>query len=546
MRAAAPALAAIEEDGRRAPKHLRPLFAAIAEQIFEPDLELERIHHAAGFVDAEVFSDLREEVGQPAWSYLRDARLETAARLLLETDISISEIGRLVGYGSPSTFRRPLRSFLGMPPSEYRRQARRLLERTGAPPEGAHSDEYWGRMLAGQLSDDEARTLDDYLGRLTPAPEAATGGEDRWMRLRRTVAEGFVYSLEALSFADQRRLIRDAVWFPDGTLFELLSRRSRETDPDSAVELALLAIDSLAANRMLELRPGLAALAWARLARARWRAGDLPGAERDLMQSERDQVKAEDLDAGAEAERSLVAAAFRWHQGRRRSALELADYSVEAHRLAGSGELSKALVLRAEVRAVVADLGAGEEFESTRRVANGLKAALTDVEEARSLLAGVPEAETGVVSLWLRIVAMIGDPAEMAVALPQARRLASGPLLLWFEGHCTADSEPPWREALERFTELDDQLWAARTTLDLARLCLAAGRAAEASTLASQLASILGARAASPEDLEALKPLRRATSPVVEVASDDLDRAESVLRRLEWDRRASRALKLAL
>ena len=95
-------------------------------------------------------------------------------------------------------------------------------------------------------------------------------------------------------------------------------------------------------------------------------------------------------------------------------------------------------------------------------------------------------------------------------------------------------------------TELGDELWAARTTLDLTRLCLAEGRATEAATLASQLASTLGALAASPEDLEALKALGRAAAPVAEVASDDLDRVESVLKRLEWDRRARRALNLAV
>ena len=97
-RAAAPALAAIEEDERRAPKWLRPLFAASRELLFYPDLDREQIQEAAGFADAEVWNAMREEICQPAWSYLRDARLETAAHLLRETEISIAEVGRLVGY----------------------------------------------------------------------------------------------------------------------------------------------------------------------------------------------------------------------------------------------------------------------------------------------------------------------------------------------------------------------------------------------------------------------------------------------------------------
>ena len=547
--AAAPALAAIEHDEHRAQKRLRPLFAAMRALLFNLDLDLERIQDAAGFADGEVFSDLREEVGQPAWSYLRDARLETAARLLLATPISIAEIGYLVGYGSAPSFRQLLRSFLGMPPSQYRRRAPRLLERAGPPPPGAGTDEYWRRMLAGELSAEEARELDVYLERLAPESDPADDPADRWARLRRTLAEGFAYTLESLPFAEQRRLVRDAVWFPDGTFFELLSRRGREhEDPERGVELALLAIDSLAANHMLETDPGRAALAWARLALARWLTDDLSGAEQDLERSAGDVERARGEDPVSwTAERSRVAAAFHWHRGRRRQALELAVDSVAAHRAARPEELAKALVLRAELRAASADLGNGE----------GLQAALEDVEEARDLLRGSPKTEQAAAfSLWLRILVRLGDHAELAVALPQARRAAPGfgepsfeenaaALLPWFEGHCAGTPEPSWREARERFAALGDELWVARTTLDLARLCLAEERASEASALAAELASALGAPAASPEDLAALKALARAAAPAAEVASADLDRAEQVLKRFEWDRRARRALDLA-
>ena len=95
-RAAEPALAAIEEDERRAPTWLRPLFAAARELLFHPDLDREQIQERAGFADAQVWNDLREELGQPAWSYLRDARLETAAHLLRQTERSIAESERLV------------------------------------------------------------------------------------------------------------------------------------------------------------------------------------------------------------------------------------------------------------------------------------------------------------------------------------------------------------------------------------------------------------------------------------------------------------------
>ncbi|MEM7356587.1 MAG: hypothetical protein AAF657_37575, partial [Acidobacteriota bacterium] len=376
--------------------------------------------------------------------------------------------------------------------------------------------------------------------------------DDPWARTRHTVAEGFIYTLGLLPFAEQRRLIRDAVWFPDGTLFEQLSRRSQEEasegsdDPsegtDRGVELALLAIDSLAANRMLETHPGRAALAWARLARARWLAGDLAAAEQDLEQSARDAARArvEDLDPSSEAERCQVTAAFYWHQGRWRQALALADQAVEAHRSVRSADLPQALTLRAELRAALADVETGAE----------LRAALTDIEEARDLLSrsprGIPPRGVPgpVVSLWLRILVQLGNSAEMAVALPEARRLASEPILPWFEGHCAADPEDWWIRARDGFSDLGDPLGSARATLDLTRFSLAQEHTKASSAHASQLASTLGALAASPEDLAAFKSLGQAMAPGGTLASSDLERVEDILARLEWNQRAARALEL--
>ena len=444
-----------------------------------------------------------------------------------------------------------MREFLGMSASQYRRRARRILERGGPAPVGSDTGAYWERMLAGGLSDDEARALDAYLCRLAPpeAPEESARDEtEPWIRLRQTLARGFVSTLPHLiDFADRRRFARDAVCFPDDTFFERLSRQSREAeDPERAVEWALLAVDSLAANRGLESCPERAALAWARLALARWRAGDLTGAEKDLETSVAKGPLGDAVPAAWKAEIGRVTAAFHWHRGRRRQASEIAEAMVADHRTAAAGELRKALVLRAELRAASADVEAAAEARAAR-----LHAALTDVEEARDLLAESPVAErVAAVGLWARILVLIGDHAEIAVALPQARRLASGderaaPVLLWLEGHAGADPEPFWRQAGERFTALGDDLRVARVHLDLARLCLRKHRAREASSSSAAAAARLGALVTAPEDLAALEPLGRAATIAGKLAVEDLDRVERILKRFEWQRRSERALELA-
>ncbi len=376
-------------------------------------------------------------------------------------------------------------------------------------------------------------------------------------------------------------------------------------DPGRGVEWALLAIDSLAANRMLESYPEWAALGWARLALARWRAGDLAGAEKDVEQSDRDARRAsryreaDDYPESWQAESGRVAAALDWHQGRRHEGLDLAEDLPAEYRELGSADLHKALALRAELRAACADLDAGPPSaasesggetpdsmlrsappgpteglnpgvdarsvsgpgkeglgRSSRRRCELWGEALADVEELRRLRAAAPAAERlADFRLWLRILVLIGDRAEMVVALPEARSAAAGlgdgaaPLVPWLEGHCATDAqrkEALWRQARERFAALGDDLWVARATLDRARLGLSEGRQREVAALASELVAKLGAMATGSEDLAALKALARAATPVAAVTGKDLERAEWVLKPLEWRRRAGRALSLAL
>ena len=567
---AAPVLQAIERDRRRAPGRLRPLLGAILETIFDPDLDLDQVIRDAGLDETQarrLLAEFGDELGRSPWSYLRDHRLDVAARLLLETPIALLEIGKMVGYTSPSSFRQLMRDFLGMSASQYRRSAPRVLERAAPAPADSNTPEYWERMLAGELCDDEARELDAYLERLAPvrAPEPPADGEaERFSRLRQKLADGFVDTLETLDLADRRRFARDAAWFPDDTYFQRHSRRSREVaegDPEAGTLWALLAIDSVAANQTFELEtdPALSLLGWARLALTRWRAGDLAGAEKDVQQAEREaaRVLGNPCPGAWKAEACRVVAAFDWHQGRRLKALTIAEVMVALHRAIGPEALRQALLLRAELRTAYADSDAGEDATEQDDVETGtrviLQGALADVEEALDLPGAGEDDRAGVVGLRSRILVLLGERAEMAVALAQARRRETpaseleAAILLWLEGHAETAPEALWRQARERFSALGDELWVTRIDVDLARRHLATGRAERAAARAAKVAARLGAMVTAPEDSAALKALGRAASGAGELARADLDRVERILKRLEWQRRAADgALRLAL
>ena len=59
--------------------------------------------------------------GTPLASHIKRHRMEQAAKLLRETDMSIAEIARAVGYDSPSRFTSSFKAVFQILPKEYRR-----------------------------------------------------------------------------------------------------------------------------------------------------------------------------------------------------------------------------------------------------------------------------------------------------------------------------------------------------------------------------------------------------------------------------------------
>lgn len=59
--------------------------------------------------------------GNSLAAHIKEHRMELAARLLIETDIGIAEIGKKVGYESQSKFSVAFKSYFKMLPSEYRK-----------------------------------------------------------------------------------------------------------------------------------------------------------------------------------------------------------------------------------------------------------------------------------------------------------------------------------------------------------------------------------------------------------------------------------------
>lgn len=73
----------------------------------------------------------RREAGVTFQQFLAQTRIERASRLLVDTGLTISEIGARVGYEDPAYFSRFFRRQTGLTPSEYRGRAQEQVAAAG-------------------------------------------------------------------------------------------------------------------------------------------------------------------------------------------------------------------------------------------------------------------------------------------------------------------------------------------------------------------------------------------------------------------------------
>lgn len=85
------------------------------------DLSLERLA-ARAYLNAAYFSTIyKQETGVNVSTYIQGQRLEKAAELLLDSQLKVSDIGTMVGYGHTQYFTKLFRERYGVTPNRYRR-----------------------------------------------------------------------------------------------------------------------------------------------------------------------------------------------------------------------------------------------------------------------------------------------------------------------------------------------------------------------------------------------------------------------------------------
>jgi two-component system response regulator YesN len=88
----------------------------------DPDLSLNKISEHFDMNSRYLSKLFKDEFGEKFIDYMLKVRLEEARRLLLETDLPVSEIAERVGYLHVISFHRAFKNLFGLPPGDYRKR----------------------------------------------------------------------------------------------------------------------------------------------------------------------------------------------------------------------------------------------------------------------------------------------------------------------------------------------------------------------------------------------------------------------------------------
>jgi AraC family transcriptional activator of pobA len=103
-------------------KLLAEVFGVI-EQRYRERLSLRDVARAVNLTAGHLTTVVRRKTGRTVLDWITERRMTEARRLLIETELTVNEISRAVGFADPSYFARSFRRAHGVGPREWRGRA---------------------------------------------------------------------------------------------------------------------------------------------------------------------------------------------------------------------------------------------------------------------------------------------------------------------------------------------------------------------------------------------------------------------------------------
>jgi tetratricopeptide (TPR) repeat protein len=515
LEAALETFAEIEVDVNRLPPDLRPFLEEVLQRFLEPGFGPHSLPLPEGWRGSEAVEPLRARLGEPVRRYIAWARIEIAARLLRDTELSVASVANLVGYSDPPSFRKAFKRRYRTPPSRFRaivRATQREVPRSTFDPLAARLPR---RLARGPVDRELRLRLLSWLRALYLRDRKETKRERA--TLEEMAAEELWLELSSHPFREQRKLVRQELDFSSLALFRLLgskvvegSRKDRKRGVEVA-ELALAWLDVLPAH-LETSRSSLEALAWAWLGNAHRLAEDFEAAERCFATSQHrlKEPASEPPDPRVEAEVYALQGTLRLSQGDFAEAKRLLDHAISFCRALGLHELLiRCLLQRTTV------VGAGGDPLATIPDHHTAIALLDDLDSPELKLKAYHGLATNLT------LAERYEEAEEALGIAQSLCLENGYPLLRHQLELVAGKMAHGRGMLDRASKaleaaragmiaLDLPGYTALASLELALLRYHQERFEEAAALASEALPIFNGYKIDRETRTALEILRKA------------------------------------
>lgn len=95
------------------------IMKVVNENLSDSDFNVEKMCDEVGVSRTQLHRKLKEMTGVPTSEFLRNIRLNEAARLIKEGKINITQVSYMVGFANNSHFSTAFKKYFGMSPTEY-------------------------------------------------------------------------------------------------------------------------------------------------------------------------------------------------------------------------------------------------------------------------------------------------------------------------------------------------------------------------------------------------------------------------------------------
>ena len=95
------------------------IMKTINEHMQDPDFNVERLTEEVGISRAQLHRKMKEITGISTGEFIRNLRLQQAARLIKEGKINITQVAYAVGFNNQTYFSTVFKKYYGKTPTEF-------------------------------------------------------------------------------------------------------------------------------------------------------------------------------------------------------------------------------------------------------------------------------------------------------------------------------------------------------------------------------------------------------------------------------------------